>query len=416
MRRTFTITRLLLALFVSPAFALPTTDTLRSVLAQDSELAAAIARQQAAESSAFILEASPYEWTANLSAQQRRTQGAANSQEWNAALEHGLRLPGKAKLDRQQAELTRQAATLEVAKTRQEIARELLERWLTWAQARERRTLLDQQRALADTNLSGIRQRIRSGDGAVQEETLALAELAGLASQQAAAQLAEQQAEASLRSRFPSLSLTDASLPPPSAPEGDTDTWRQRLLTNNPRLSLARLQVQQLQVQAERQVQERTPDPTVGVFTASEASQTERIIGISLSVPLSGQRRQQQAAQAQAEARVAELAAQGEVRQQESDAALAWLNADNQFKVWRLTADSAQAQTLAAERGQKGFRLGETGVMELLQLRRQALAAAETELAARANAWQALLGLEIAGMRGWLATDAERESSVAPSP
>ena len=90
MRRTFTITRLLLALFVSPAFALPTTDTLRSVLAQDSELAAAIARQQAAESSAFILEASPYEWTANLSAQQRRTQGAANSQEWNAALEHGL--------------------------------------------------------------------------------------------------------------------------------------------------------------------------------------------------------------------------------------------------------------------------------------------------------------------------------------
>ena len=90
MRRTFTTTRLLLALLASPAFALPTTDTLRSVLAQDSELAAALAQQQAAESSAVLLEASPYEWTANLSAQQRRTQGAANSQEWNAALEHGL--------------------------------------------------------------------------------------------------------------------------------------------------------------------------------------------------------------------------------------------------------------------------------------------------------------------------------------
>ena len=165
--------------------------------------------------------------------------------------------------------------------------------------------------------------------------------------------------------------------------------------------------MQQLQVQAERQARERTPDPTVGVFTASEAHNTDRIIGLSFSVPLAGQRRQQQAAQAQAEARAAELAAQGELRRQESDAALAWLTADNQFRVWRLTADSAQAQAVAAERGQKGFRLGETGVAELLQLRRQALAAADAELTTRASAWQAVLGLEIAGMRGWAAAGRE---------
>ena len=403
MSRAFPTTLGLLAALAAPAFALPTADTVRGVLAQDTELAAALARQQAADSAAAVLTASPYEWTANLSAQQRRTQGAANSQEWNAALEHGLRLPGKARLDRQQAELTRQAAALEVAKTRQESARELLDHWLAWAQAKERRTLLEQQRILSEANLAGVRQRIRSGDGAVQEETLAVAELAGLAGQLAAAQLTEQQAEAGLRSRFPGLALTDATLPPPSAPTGDAASWRQRLLTNNPRLALARLQSHQLRVQAERQAQERTPDPTVGVFTASEAHNTDRIIGLSLSVPLSGQRRQQQAAQAQADARAAELTAQGELRRQESDAALAWLTADNQWRVWQLTADSAKAQALAAERGQKGFRLGETGVAELLQLRRQALAAADAELTARASAWQAVLGLEIAGMRGWAA-------------
>ncbi len=407
MSRSFPTTLTLLAALAAPAFALPTADAVRGVLAQDTELAAAQARQQAADSAAAVLTASPYEWTANLSAQQRRTQGAANSQEWNAALEHGLRLPGKARLDRQQAELTRQAAALEVAKARQDSARELLERWLGWAQAKERRNLLEQQRILSEANLAGVRQRIRSGDGAMQEETLAVAELAGLAGQQAAAQLAEQLAAASLRSRFPGLALTDAALPPPSAPAGDAETWRQRLLTDNPRLALARLQVQQLQVQAERQARERTPDPTVGVFTASEAHNTDRIIGLSFSVPLAGQRRQQQAAQAQAEASAAELAAQGELRRQESDAALAWLTADNQFRVWRLTADSAQAQAVAAERGQKGFRLGETGVAELLQLRRQALAAADAELTTRASAWQAVLGLEIAGMRGWAAAGRE---------
>ncbi|MBP7966253.1 MAG: hypothetical protein KAZ23_02455, partial [Burkholderiaceae bacterium] len=110
MSRAFPTTLTLLAALAAPAFALPTADTVRGVLAQDTELAAAQARQQAADSAAAVLTASPYEWTANLSAQQRRTQGAVNSQEWNAALEHGLRLPGKARLDRQQAELTRQAA------------------------------------------------------------------------------------------------------------------------------------------------------------------------------------------------------------------------------------------------------------------------------------------------------------------
>lgn len=413
MSRTFPLSLTLLAALAAPAFALPTADTVRGLLAQDTELAAAQARRQAADSAAAVLTASPYEWTASLSAQQRRTQGAGNSQEWNAALEHGLRLPGKTRLDRQQAELTRQTAILEVAKTRQEAAGELLERWLAWAQARERRALLEQQRILSEANLAGVRQRIRSGDGAVQEETLALAELAGLTGQQAAAQLAEQQAEAGLRSRFPTLALTDAALPPPSSPAGDREVWRQRLLTDNPRLALARLQAQRLQVQAERQAQDRTPDPTVGVFTASEAHDTDRIIGLSLSVPLSGQRRQQQAAQSLAEARAAELAVQGELRRQESDAALAWLTADNQWRVWQLTADSAKALALAAERGQKGFRLGETGVAELLQLRRQALAAADAELTARTAAWQAVLGLEIAGMRGWAA---EAAPSDNPQP
>jgi len=39
---------------------------------------------------------------------------------------------------------------------------------------------------------------------------------------------------------------------------------------------------------------------------------------------------------------------------------------------------------------------------------RQALAAADTELAARTDAWRASLALDIAGMQGWLAMEAPR--------
>ena len=73
MSRAFPTTLTLLAALAAPAFALPTADTVRGVLAQDTELAAAQARQQAADSTATVLTASPYEWTANLSAQQRST-------------------------------------------------------------------------------------------------------------------------------------------------------------------------------------------------------------------------------------------------------------------------------------------------------------------------------------------------------
>ena len=38
---------------------------------------------------------------------------------------------------------------------------------------------------------------------------------------------------------------------------------------------------------------DRVPDPTLGVFTASEAFRRERVVGLSLSIPLGGSYREQ---------------------------------------------------------------------------------------------------------------------------
>ena len=414
MKRTLFTLSILLAALDQPVLALPTPDTVHALLAQDPALNAAMAQQQASAYAASPQSGSPYEWTASVSAQQRRTDDGPSSQEWNAALERGVRWPGKAGLDQQLATLTRQEADGRVAVVRTETAQELLTLWLDWAQAKSRINLLTQQQDLSVANLVSVRQRIRSGDAAVQEETLALSEQSSLASQQALAQLQSQQAELALRSRFPTLALNDATLPPPLMPGGEAQEWQTRILAVNPQLALSRLQTRLAQLRAERVRADTKPDPTLGIFTASEARNTERIIGLSLSLPLSGSRRQQQAAQAQAEANAVELGNKLEAQRRESAIAQAWPTAKASVEVWQLAKTSADQQTLAADRGQKGFKLGETTFTELLLLRRQAISSAEAELSARVNAWRALYSLDIAAQRGWLATDFEREAGSVP--
>ena len=50
---------------------------------------------------AAALAAGSYEWTARASAQRRNVRDAGNSNEWSAQLERGVRIGGKAALDRQ---------------------------------------------------------------------------------------------------------------------------------------------------------------------------------------------------------------------------------------------------------------------------------------------------------------------------
>jgi len=109
-----------------------------------------------------------------------------------------------------------------------------------------------------------------------------------------------------------------------------------------------------------------------------------------------------------------ELGNKLEAQRRESAIAQAWPTAKASVEVWQLAKTSADQQTLAADRGQKGFKLGETTFTELLLLRRQAISSAEAELSARVNAWRALYSLDIAAQRGWLATDFEREAGSVP--
>ncbi|REN06036.1 TolC family protein, partial [Mycobacterium tuberculosis] len=73
-------------------------------------------------------------------------------------------------------------------------------------------------------------------------------------------------------------------------------------------MRVAEGQLRRAELAASRASADRVPDPTVGVFAASEAFRKERIVGVSISIPLSGTYRNERMKQALQEVEVARAA------------------------------------------------------------------------------------------------------------
>lgn len=138
------------------------------------------------------------------------------------------------------------------------------------------------------------------------------------------------------------------------------------------------------------------PDPTVGVFTASEALSNERIVGLSVTIPLGGEYRLQRALQALREAQAAQAAVERQRRDLNVEVAEAFAEATGSFERWQLASQGAAAAQNAAQLTQRAYALGEADLQTLLQSRRQALAAARSALDARMDAlrWHARLVID----------------------
>ncbi|MFX5710154.1 TolC family protein, partial [Acinetobacter baumannii] len=64
------------------------------------------------------------------------------------------------------------------------------------------------------------------------------------------------------------------------------------------RLKAAEAAWRSADAQAERSRAERTPDPTFGILSGSEARGRERIVGVSISIPIPSSARSERAIQA----------------------------------------------------------------------------------------------------------------------
>ena len=380
---------LMLALQSLPAPAqdltawLPPTEQVAQVLKSSPQIGAARAQLEAQRQQAQVTELGRGEWTLRLNQQQRRTQELSSRfGETGVSLERPVRLWGKAELDAQLAELEREVARIGLADALHEASRQLLHLWWDALRARVDWEAAQQDEQLAAELERQAQARFRQGDVAALDARLAEADLQR-------AQAATRLAYAEWSRRRNQLQRLYPGLPEPVAPslrDGPLGLPGQAMadalkdhLAHHHELHLLRAEVRHQQQWAERMARDRRPDPTVGFYVNRERSGAEQVLGLSLSMPLSGTWRDAQARSAQAQAQMKEDTLRQLERTLAADFEGRWGQlVDGQQALSSLRA-AASTQALAAEKSRTAYRLGEHSMTEVIQNRRlaheQALAA-----------------------------------------
>lgn len=354
------------------------------------EVQAADATLRASEAAAQRLSVGPHEFTLRVGGQQRRLRDAGSpGVEPQVSLERPVRWPGKAAQDARLGEAGQALARLQRADVLHEVSRALLRDWYALQRDLALAALWQQQatsqQALVDTS----RRRVQAGDAARSELSSQLAAQAQIEANRLQAQAQADAALASWISRYPLIPaplVVTATAVPEAAAAQDMAALREHLTNDDHGVRMAQAEAALARARAERMTQEQRPDPTLGMHWSREQSGRERLLGVSVSLPLGGAGRAADSRQAQAEAEA--LAARAEQRRRErmADAAAQTVRAAAAVDTWRAQAQAeAQAQA-ALQAAQKGWSLGEYAVSDVHLARRQQAEAALAAVTARVDA------------------------------
>lgn len=370
-------------------FDLPPAELARAAIEQEPSVVKARYSLEAAGHAGRRIAASPYEWSVGVDGQRRRYDTGGDSNEWAARIERPIRIGGKAELDRGLGDATERIARAELAQARHEAARALADLWVDWLAAIQAGELAREQLGFAESSASAVAGRRKAGDASLLDLNAAQADAAEARRQFDAVQAQEAKAILRLRSRFPSLVMEPRSLSEPVELEMNEVQWRERVLAESDTLRIMQESLKRAELTADRARADRIPDPTVGIYTASEARRSERIVGVSVSIPLGGTYRKEtmQEALKQVDVTRAEL----ERQRKEIDLATAETinDARTALRRWRLAEQSAQMARENARLGQRGYALGEGDLQSLLLLRRQSVDAVGASLSSRIEALKA---------------------------
>jgi outer membrane protein TolC len=389
----------------SAADDMPPEAQVRVLILARPEVRGAVAALRADQAESERLSAGPHEFTVRLAGQRRSasdlgTAGLPQTRhlgEGQLSLERTLRAGGKAAADQAIGEAGVALARLRQADAIHETTRVLLRLWFDWLRERATTVLWRDQLAAQDGLLRQTDRRVQAGDASRTELSLQQAAFAQMQAGLAAAQAREQTARAALDVHFPGLSgaaVADVSLPGQRDDAGDArggageaalEVLRQ-LEDGSHEWAVARLQAALARERAQRATLERRPDPTVGVYVASERAGTERVVGLSLTLPLPGAARDSGARAALASADAAAEQAEQVRLKVRAEAAAQWVGTQAAFETWQRFAQARDRTEQAMKAVLRGWQLGEYGQAEVLLARRQFIDASLAELAARAEA------------------------------
>ncbi|MBM4180647.1 MAG: TolC family protein [Betaproteobacteria bacterium] len=380
---------------------LPPSEAVERAISSSPQVRAAHAGMRSARAEHGALKAGEHEYGLSLTTQRRNVSGGPDHTEWGLAVERGLRLPGKARLDEQIGAQGVLAAVERIGDARHETARQLLGLWYAVRQARLEAVLWRKQADLYREQQRVVSTRVKRGDAARIDLLQADAALAQAGSQATAAAAREQAALAELKARFPELPPPDDSAAQPMVPEGDEAAWLAQTLEHNHELLMAQRTLEQARLQTRRAEANRMPDPTLGLHFANEQGGNEKIVGVSISIPLPGEARHSQSwlRLAQAEA-LAEMEAATR-RRLAAEAAANWQRAAAGVESWQRLEEAAQALARHADLARRAMELGEIGLSETMLAQRTALEAQLAAGQARLAANEATARLMLDAHRLW---------------
>jgi outer membrane protein, heavy metal efflux system len=372
--------------------SLPPVPPTRMVIAGLPQVQVARAGMAVAQARGQRLQAGTYEWTVKAGVQQRRETAGPIYNEGEFALERGIRWGNKAQTDRDLGDAGVAAGQSSYADVWHEAVRGLLLAWYDWQRGRSATRVQTQQAELAREQLDVAARRVRAGDAPRMDQLMAQAELDRAAAAQQQASGRERVLLQDLQKRFPGL-LTEGEIgasdavPLESLLPGDAQTWISRIVENNHEIELSEAEVRVARLHSQRAQLDTSPDPLLGVRAANERGGQENILGVYVTVPLSGALRaaDQRAALALADAAEQRLI---QTRQRvEAAAQRVVLQAGQNAAVWQRLEAVRQSMDSVARLSIKAYGLGEMTLTEALQARRAAL---ESALAADAARWDAL--------------------------
>jgi outer membrane protein TolC len=343
------------------------------------------------------LVAGPHEFALTLASQRRRERTPdIATRDHEIGIERAIRLPGKSARDAEIGAAGVSQAQFALGDALHESARLLLKSWFDWlregAAARDWAT----QVVVLRTQHAAILKKVGAGETAKLEALLAEAQLVQAEAQQMQAQGRHERAASELTQHFPGINLPETLVV--SSPQLLADTpaqWRERILTHNHELAVARTAARRGTLLAQQLDAERLPDPTLGLKLASERDGQERVIGLQVTIPLPGAARAASARAGTAEADAAYAREALALARVEAEARRTISLAQGSHATWLRLADVAARMEDNVRLLEKAWRLGEGQFGELQTARRQAiearLAATQAQLDANEARYRLLL-------------------------
>ena len=363
---------------------------------------AAEVRIAAARAQAEMLRVGPHEFVLSGSYTRRDVDREGRYHEMDATLSRAIRLPGKAKLDREAGALGIEVATNRSEDVHHQAALLLSDYWFDWLAANELVRNDQQTVAALEGVLSAVEKRVQATDAAPLEADQARAALAAAQAQLANSTMELEKARVSLSAVFPEITLApDAGLSDPELPPQPITHLRDLIISRSHEIGAADKEAQRLSTVAHRARSDRLPDPTLGIRTFNERGGIERGVSVSLSIPLGGSLRQATAQRAAADAHAAEYDV-AEVRRRihaiaDSDVS----SSTTRMRAWESMRVAAASADKAAQRTVKGHDLGAIDMTDMLLVQKQANDARRAEIDARANAARAVTRLLIDAHEIW---------------